>query len=71
MGARLDQNKILKLELEIKYIFNKEVIRAVDVVRANKLIEEWKILTNYTSDKTPAVLDYVDILDNPIINRRS
>lgn len=56
--------KILKLELEIKYIFNKDRIKAVDVIHANSLIEQWKALTNYRSDKTPAVLDYVDVLDD-------
>ena len=44
---------ILKIEAEIKEIFAKDHIRRLDVIKANRLIDEWTLLTNYKYNKTP------------------
>ena len=38
---------IKELENKIKDIFNQDKIRIMDVIIANRLIEDWKRLTNY------------------------
>lgn len=52
--------QIKTLEDRIKEIFNKERIRKMDVIIANRLIEDWKKITNY---KTPNIPISYDILD--------
>ena len=47
---------ILKIEAEVKEIFAKDHIRRLDVIKANRLIYEWELLTNYKINKIP-VLD--------------
>ena len=54
--------RILAIELKLKAIFKKNIIRRLDVIRANRLFDEWKVLTGYVSDKRPASID-VEILD--------
>lgn len=56
---------ILNIEKEVKQIFAKDDITRSDVVRANKLIDTWKLLTDYRFDTTPVLLKTTsDILDN-------
>ena len=43
----------LRIEYEIKCIFNKENITDADVQLANYLINKWKKLTNWVTDTTP------------------
>jgi hypothetical protein len=57
------QIEILDLEFEITKIFNQETIKMFDVVRANKLLQRWKELTNHKEATSNPILDYVDILD--------
>ncbi len=42
---------ILKIEAEVKEIFAKDNIRRLDVIKANRLIYEWELLTNYKINK--------------------
>ena len=67
----MENEIILKKEMEIKEIFSKNNIRRLDVIKGNRLIHEWELLTNYKSDKTP-ILDIASqqILDDePIWNK--
>jgi hypothetical protein len=56
---------ILKIEEEVKQIFAKDHIRRLDVIKANRLIDEWKLLTDYKINKI-SVLDKTSqqVLDN-------
>lgn len=45
----------LRIEFEIKCIFNKETITDADVQLANYLIKKWKKLTNWVADTTPVL----------------
>lgn len=62
---------VLNIEKEIKEIFAKDNIRKLDVVKSNELLDRWKILTNYKSDKTPVLnIASQQILDDhPIWSR--
>lgn len=62
---------VLNIEKEIKEIFAKDNIRRLDVVKSNELLDRWKILTNYKSDKTPVLnIASQQILDDdPIWSR--
>jgi hypothetical protein len=62
--------RILAIELKLKAIFKKNIIRRLDVIRANKLFDEWKVLTGYVSDKRPASID-VEILDEEPIWKKN
>jgi hypothetical protein len=42
---------ILKIEEEVKQIFAKDHIRRLDVIKANRLIDEWELLTDYKINK--------------------
>ena len=45
---------IFTIECTLKNIFNKDVIRGIDVTMANRLLEKWKLLTGYVEDdKSP------------------
>lgn len=57
--------KILDIEEEVKQIFAKDNITRSDVVKANKLIDAWKLLTDYRFDTTPVLLKTTsNMLDN-------
>jgi hypothetical protein len=43
-------DEILTIECTLKNIFNRDVIRGIDVVRANSLLKKWKLLTGYVED---------------------
>ena len=62
---------VLNIEKEIKEIFAKDNIRRLDVVKSNELLDRWKILTNYKSNKTPVLnIASQQILDDdPIWSR--
>jgi hypothetical protein len=62
---------VLNIEAELKQIFAKDNIRRLDVVKSNELLDRWKILTNYKSDKTPVLnIASQQILDDdPIWSR--
>jgi hypothetical protein len=56
---------ILNIEEEIKQIFAKDNITKLDVFKANKLLNGWKILTNHKSDTTPVLQTFNSgVLDN-------
>ena len=40
-----------ELERKVRQIFNKDVITKNDVLIANRLIEQWKKITNYYNTK--------------------
>ena len=46
---------ILTIEYTLKNIFNRDVIRDIDIVRANSLLEKWKKLTGYVEDCTSPI----------------
>ena len=62
---------VLNIEAELKQIFAKDNIRRLDVVKSNELLDRWKILTNYKSNKTPVLnIASQQILDDdPIWSR--
>jgi hypothetical protein len=45
--------EIERIETKLRTVFNKDRITSYDVVECNKLIEKWKKLTNYNTEKTP------------------
>jgi hypothetical protein len=47
-------DEIFTIECTLKNIFNRDVIRGIDVVRANSLLKKWKKLTEHVEDdKSP------------------
>jgi hypothetical protein len=47
-------DEIFTIECTLKNIFNRDVIRGIDVVRANSLLKKWKLLTEHVEDdKSP------------------
>tara|TARA_B110000503_G_C7027534_1_gene362538 strand:- start:613 stop:816 length:204 start_codon:yes stop_codon:yes gene_type:complete len=54
-----NKNEIMTIEYTLKSIFNKNKIRSVDVVMANKLFDKWKKLTNYVEDTKYPVIEYI------------
>jgi hypothetical protein len=55
--------RIERIENQIRFIFKKQVISQRDVIRANKLIDEWKLLTKNTEDTTKPTMTHSKILD--------
>ena len=53
-------NEIKSIEEKIRNIFNKDVITRTDIINSNSLINRWKSLTDYVTDKTPVLLHTVD-----------
>jgi hypothetical protein len=45
-----ENKEILTIEYTLKHIFNRDVIRGIDVTMANNLLEKWKLLTGYVED---------------------
>jgi hypothetical protein len=43
-------DEIFTIECTLKNIFNRDVIRGIDVVRANSLLKKWKLLTEHVED---------------------
>lgn len=57
--------RIFSIEEEIRQIFAKDNIKRIDVVRANNLLDTWKLLTDYTPNNTPVIQGFNStILDN-------
>jgi hypothetical protein len=50
---------ILTIEYTLKNIFNKDVIRGIDVVRANSLLKKWKLLTGHVEDDESPIKDNI------------
>jgi len=47
-------DEIFTIECTLKNIFNRDVIRGIDVIRANSLLKKWKLLTEHVEDdKSP------------------
>ena len=47
-------DEVFTIECTLKNIFNKDIIRGIDVVRANSLLKKWKLLTEHVEDdKSP------------------
>lgn len=63
------EQEIKFIEYRLKTIFSQDVIRAIDVVDSNKLLDKWKVLTGYVSDKTP-VLQYTPDFIEPILDKK-
>jgi hypothetical protein len=53
--------EIFTIECTLKNIFNKDIIRGIDVVRANSLLKKWKLLTEHVEDDESPIKD--NILD--------
>jgi hypothetical protein len=62
------EEEIKFIEYRLKTIFSQDVVRAIDVVDSNKLLDKWKVLTGYVSDKTP-VLQYTPDFIEPILEK--
>lgn len=57
-------NEIKSIEEKVRNIFVKDLITHMDIINSNNLIDRWKFLTNYVSDKTPVLLHTVgEIID--------
>jgi hypothetical protein len=52
--------EIADLERRIIQVFKKDVITPMDVKESKKLLEKWKFLSGYVSDKTPVMLQTID-----------
>ena len=63
------EQEIKFIEYRLKEIFSKDVIRAIDVVDSNRLLDKWKVLTEHVSDKTP-VLQYTPDFIEPILEKK-
>lgn len=50
---------IFTIECTLKNIFNKDVIRGIDVVRANSLLKKWKLLTEHVEDDESPIKDNI------------
>jgi hypothetical protein len=50
---------ILTIEYTLKNIFNRDVIRGIDVVRANSLLKKWKLLTENVEDDESPIKDNI------------
>jgi len=65
------EQEIRDIERELRYIFKQNVIRQIDVNRANIILAKWKQLTNWKEDDSP-VLNFtlleweVEQLNTPI-----
>ena len=53
-------NEIKSIEEKVRNIFNKDVITRTDIINSNNLINRWKSLTDYVTDKTPVLSHTVD-----------
>ena len=52
---------IFTIECTLKNIFNKDVIRGIDVTMANRLLEKWKLLTGHVEEtKSPIIESILD-----------
>jgi hypothetical protein len=52
------EDEIKTIEYTLRNIFNKDVIRRMDVIAANKLFEKWKMLTKHKED-TSFIVDSI------------
>ena len=50
---------IFTIECTLKNIFNKDVIRGIDVIRANSLLKKWKLLTEHVEDDESPIKDNI------------
>ena len=50
---------IFTIECTLKNIFNRDVIRGIDVVRANSLLKKWKKLTEHVEDDESPIKDNI------------
>lgn len=53
MAKRTPGQEIRDIERELRYIFKQDVIRAIDVNRANCILHRWKELNHWIEDPTP------------------
>ena len=53
------EDEIRTIEYTLKNIFNKDVIKSIDVAVANNLFEKWKKLTGYVEDSNHPISDYI------------
>jgi hypothetical protein len=52
-------DEIFTIECTLKNIFNRDVIRGIDVVRANSLLKKWKKLTEHVEDDESPIKDNI------------
>ncbi len=52
-------DEIFTIECTLKNIFNKDIIRGIDVVRANSLLKKWKLLTEHVEDDESPIKDNI------------
>lgn len=56
----MTQNTIQVIEERLRNIFAKEQITKLDINNTKELLDKWKFLTDYVSDKTPVLISTVD-----------
>ena len=57
--------RILNIEEEIRQIFAKDTIKKIDVFKANKLFDTWKLLNDYIPDSRSVIQESsLGILDD-------
>lgn len=54
------EEEIKSIEWKIRNMFDKDKITDADIIDSSKLINRWKFLTNYVSDKTPVLSHTID-----------
>jgi hypothetical protein len=52
-------DEVFTIECTLKNIFNKDIIRGIDVVRANSLLKKWKLLTEHVEDDESPIKDNI------------
>jgi hypothetical protein len=52
-------DEIFTIECTIRNIFNKDVIKKIDVAMANNLLEKWKVLTNHVENTESPIKDNI------------
>ena len=57
------EEEIKSIEDRLKVIFSQDVVKAIDVVDSNKLLDKWKVLTGHVSDKTPVLQHTPDFIE--------
>jgi hypothetical protein len=52
-------DEIFTIECTIRNIFNKDVIKKIDVAMANNLLKKWKVLTNHIENTESPIKDNI------------
>jgi hypothetical protein len=52
-------DEVFTIECTIRNIFNKDVIKKIDVAMANNLLKKWKVLTNHVENTESPIKDNI------------